>query len=204
MIVGQGASARPDGDAVLALAAQAAQKLGGLSDGWNGFSVLHTAAARVGALDLGFTPAAGGLDAQAMAKAGALDLDLQPRRRRNRHRAGRLRGLYRHAWRPRRASRRRHPAGGGLHRKIGPLCEYGRPRAARLARRLPAGRGPRGLGDPARAVGAFSAMPLPFNSLAELRRQARRRASALRAHRSDRAGIACRHRRGSPVIRRSP
>ncbi|MBG0798551.1 NADH-quinone oxidoreductase subunit G [Methylocystis sp. L43] len=74
VIVGQGALARDDGEAALTLAAQAAQRLGGLSDGWNGFSVLHTAAARVGALDLGFTPGAGGLDARAMAKAGALDL----------------------------------------------------------------------------------------------------------------------------------
>jgi NADH-quinone oxidoreductase subunit G len=74
VIVGQGALARDDGEATLTLAAQAAQNLGGLSDGWNGFSVLHTAAARVGALDLGFTPGAGGLDAPAMAKAGALDL----------------------------------------------------------------------------------------------------------------------------------
>lgn len=74
VIVGQGALSRPDGDAILALAAQAAQKLGGVSDGWNGFSVLHTAAARVGALDLGFTPAQGGLDVQHMAKSGAMDL----------------------------------------------------------------------------------------------------------------------------------
>jgi NADH-quinone oxidoreductase subunit G len=74
VIVGQGALARDDGEAALTLAAQAAQSLGGLSDGWNGFSVLHTAAARVGALDLGFTPGAGGLDARAMAKTGALDL----------------------------------------------------------------------------------------------------------------------------------
>jgi NADH-quinone oxidoreductase subunit G len=74
VIVGQGALARDDGEAALTLAAQAAQRLGGLGDGWNGFSVLHTAAARVGALDLGFTPGAGGLDARAMAKAGALDL----------------------------------------------------------------------------------------------------------------------------------
>jgi NADH-quinone oxidoreductase subunit G len=73
-LVGQGALARPDGEAVLALAAQAAQKLGGVGDGWNGFSVLHTAAARVGALDLGFTPEAGGLDAAQMAKGGATDL----------------------------------------------------------------------------------------------------------------------------------
>jgi NADH-quinone oxidoreductase subunit G len=74
VIVGQGALARDDGEAALTLAAQAAQNLGGLGDGWNGFSVLHTAAARVGALDLGFTPGAGGMDARAMAKAGALDL----------------------------------------------------------------------------------------------------------------------------------
>ena len=74
VIVGQGALSRDDGEAALTLAAQAAQRLGGLGDGWNGFSVLHTAAARVGALDLGFTPGAGGLDARAMAKAGALDL----------------------------------------------------------------------------------------------------------------------------------
>jgi len=74
VIVGQGALARPDGGAILALAAQAAQKLGGVSDGWNGFSVLHTGTARVGALDIGFTPAQGGLDAAHMAKAGAMDL----------------------------------------------------------------------------------------------------------------------------------
>ncbi|MBI5314269.1 MAG: NADH-quinone oxidoreductase subunit G [Methylocystis sp.] len=74
VIVGQGALARDDGEAALTLAAQAAQRLGGLGDGWNGFSVLHTAAARVGALDLKFTPGAGGLDVRAMAKAGALDL----------------------------------------------------------------------------------------------------------------------------------
>ena len=36
--------------------------------------MLHTAAARVGALDLGFVPGQGGLDAQHMAKSGALDL----------------------------------------------------------------------------------------------------------------------------------
>ena len=74
VLIGQGALARPDGGALLSLAAQAAQKLGGASAEWNGFSVLHTAAARVGALDLGFTPAPGGLDAQSMAQAGALDL----------------------------------------------------------------------------------------------------------------------------------
>jgi NADH-quinone oxidoreductase subunit G len=43
-------------------------------EGWNGFNVLHTAAARVGGLDLGFVPGKGGLDAQAMVQKGALDV----------------------------------------------------------------------------------------------------------------------------------
>jgi NADH-quinone oxidoreductase subunit G len=74
VLVGQGALARPDGDAILALAAQAAEKHGGLNEGWNGFSVLHTAASRAGALDLGFTPGAGGLAATEFVEKGALDL----------------------------------------------------------------------------------------------------------------------------------
>jgi len=73
-LVGQGALARDDGFAVLAFAAKAAVALGGVKDGWNGLSVLHTAASRVGGLDLGFAPRQGGLDAQAMAKSGALDV----------------------------------------------------------------------------------------------------------------------------------
>ncbi|PWB81962.1 MAG: NADH-quinone oxidoreductase subunit G, partial [Methylocystaceae bacterium] len=74
VLIGQGSLTRADGRAILALAAQAAERHGGLAEGWNGFSVLHTAAARVGALDLGFTPGQGGLDAEHIAKAGALDL----------------------------------------------------------------------------------------------------------------------------------
>jgi NADH-quinone oxidoreductase subunit G len=73
-ILGAGAFARPDGEAVLALAAKAALSLGLVNDGWNGFNVLHTAASRVGGLDLGLVPGEGGLDALRMAKAGALDL----------------------------------------------------------------------------------------------------------------------------------
>jgi NADH-quinone oxidoreductase subunit G len=74
VIVGQGALSRPDGLAILALAAQAARAIGAVAEGWNGFSVLHTAAARVGALDLGFVPGDDGLDARAMRQAGALDV----------------------------------------------------------------------------------------------------------------------------------
>jgi NADH-quinone oxidoreductase subunit G len=61
---------RPDGLAVLSLAAQAAQTFGAVAEGWNGFSVLHTAAARVGALDLGFVPGEGGLTAAQMTQGG--------------------------------------------------------------------------------------------------------------------------------------
>jgi NADH-quinone oxidoreductase subunit G len=74
LLIGQGALAREDGLAVLALAAKAALVQGAVKEGWNGFGVLHTAAARVGGLDLGFVPGEGGLDAPAMAKAGALDV----------------------------------------------------------------------------------------------------------------------------------
>jgi len=73
-ILGAGAFARPDGAAVLSLAAKAALSLGVVKDGWNGFNILHSAAARVGGLDLGLVPGQGGLDALAMSKAGALDL----------------------------------------------------------------------------------------------------------------------------------
>jgi NADH-quinone oxidoreductase subunit G len=73
-ILGAGAFARSDGEAVLSLAAKAALSLGVIKDGWNGFSVLHSAASRVGGLDLGFAPGQGGLDAPAMAAAGGLDL----------------------------------------------------------------------------------------------------------------------------------
>ncbi len=74
LVFGAGAFARADGEAILALAAKTALSLGVVKDGWNGFNVLHTAASRVGGLDLGLVPGEGGLDAAAMAKAGALDV----------------------------------------------------------------------------------------------------------------------------------
>src|SRR5215211_355849 len=74
VLVGQGGVARPDGAAVAALAARIAHAVGAVKDGWNGFSVLHTAAARVGALDLGFVPGEGGRTALEMIEPGALDV----------------------------------------------------------------------------------------------------------------------------------
>src|SRR5262249_2920179 len=41
VLLGAGALARPDGAAVVALAARAATALGAVKDGWNGLSVLH-------------------------------------------------------------------------------------------------------------------------------------------------------------------
>jgi NADH-quinone oxidoreductase subunit G len=73
-LIGQGVLARPDGRAILALTAKAACSVGAIKDGWNGFGVLHSAASRVGALDLGFVPGAGGLDAHAMAAPRATDI----------------------------------------------------------------------------------------------------------------------------------
>jgi NADH-quinone oxidoreductase subunit G len=73
IIVGQGALRRPDGRAVLSLAARIASSAA-VAEGWNGLCVLHTAAARVGGLDIGFVPGEGGLAAPAMAAPGALDL----------------------------------------------------------------------------------------------------------------------------------
>src|SRR5208337_2529882 len=73
-IVGAAAFARPDGAAVLASLVKAALAAGVVKDGWNGFNVLHSAASRVGGLDLGLVPGDGALDAPSMVKAGALDV----------------------------------------------------------------------------------------------------------------------------------
>jgi len=74
IILGAGATARDDGAAVLKLAAEIGAKAGVVKAGdapWNGWNVLHHAAGRVGALDLGFVPGEGGLDARAMLAEGA-------------------------------------------------------------------------------------------------------------------------------------
>ncbi|MGI9371328.1 MAG: NADH-quinone oxidoreductase subunit NuoG [Hyphomicrobiales bacterium] len=86
IIVGQGALARDDAKAVLATILKAAHSLGVIRDDWNGFNVLHTAAGRVGALDLGFVPGEGGkstgemlTDCEVLFLLGADELDMTKR-----------------------------------------------------------------------------------------------------------------------------
>ena len=129
-------------------------------DDWIGLSILHTAASRVGGLDIGFVPGEGGHRHAGMMLAPATEprRAVPARRRRGRPcRDGRVRRLYRHARRCRRAPRRRDPARRRLHRKIRHLGQHRGPRADRQPRRLPAGRRARGLVDPARALRRRSA-----------------------------------------------
>ena len=77
IIVGMGALARPDGAAILGRAHEIADTYGVVAGDWNGFNVLHTAAARVAGLDLGLTPGRGQMDVAGMykaAEAGKLDV----------------------------------------------------------------------------------------------------------------------------------
>ncbi|MET3925320.1 NADH-quinone oxidoreductase subunit NuoG [Devosia sp. 2618] len=66
VIVGEGAATAD----VLAAAAKLATGNAEIAEGWNGFAVLHNAAARVGALDIGFVPAKGAADTAAMLSGG--------------------------------------------------------------------------------------------------------------------------------------
>jgi NADH-quinone oxidoreductase subunit G len=71
-LIGQGAVARKDGQGILSVFAKAAVSSGVIADSWNGFSMLHTAASRVGALDVGAVPGERGLTAVQMAEQNAL------------------------------------------------------------------------------------------------------------------------------------
>ncbi len=70
IIVGQGAIARTDGAAVLAACWKLAAQTGALAPDWHGFNMLHIAAGRVGALDLGFLPGPNGKNLDAMMGGG--------------------------------------------------------------------------------------------------------------------------------------
>ena len=162
IIVGAGALARPDGAAVAALAAKAAIELGAVKEGWNGYCVLHTAASRVGALEIGFVPGEGALNAAAMAKEGALDvlfllgadeIDVPPgafvvyigtHGDNGAHRADVI------------LPGAAYPEKSGLYVNTEGRVQMCEPRE------LPAGRCPRGLVDPARAVRSARARSCPM------------------------------------------
>jgi len=77
LILGTGALRRADGPAIHALARQLAESFNLIQDDWNGFNVLHTAAARVAGLEMGFLPGQGGrgtADIHAAASAGQIDI----------------------------------------------------------------------------------------------------------------------------------
>ena len=82
LILGMGALTRDDGAAVLAIAKSIADGCGMIKDAsedseaWNGFNVLHTAASRVAALDMGFVPGEGGRDVAGI-QAGATSGDIK-------------------------------------------------------------------------------------------------------------------------------
>jgi NADH-quinone oxidoreductase subunit G len=82
VIVGEGAVShgaawnKQIGRDVIALASKAAM-LGEIAEGWNGYAMLHNAASRVGGIDIGFTPHAGGVCSADQVKAageGKLDV----------------------------------------------------------------------------------------------------------------------------------
>ena len=83
MIVGEAAVShgaawsKQIGRDVIALAAQAATMSPNIAEGWNGFALLHHAAGRVGGIDIGFVPHDGGVcsaDQIKLAGQGTLDV----------------------------------------------------------------------------------------------------------------------------------
>lgn len=66
IIVGQGAFNGVDGAAILNVIGKLAKTIGAVHENWNGVNILHTAAARVGGLDMGFLPGEGGKDVEAI------------------------------------------------------------------------------------------------------------------------------------------
>jgi NADH-quinone oxidoreductase subunit G len=79
LIIGQAALTHPDSAHILSAARSIADKFGFTTDGWNGFNVIHSAAGRVGALDVGFTTSNGLSDikhAKVVFNLGADEMDL--------------------------------------------------------------------------------------------------------------------------------
>ena len=144
LILGRGALARPDGAAVLAAAWQVAARHNMLRPDWHGFNLLHLFGGQVAPLELGFAappdlPQQGVPQALWLLGADGFDTARIP--------AEHLRHLPGPPRRGGGGAGRRDPARRGLHREGGDLGEHGGARAARPPRRVPAGRGARGLED---------------------------------------------------------
>ena len=69
MIIGQGALRGDKGEDFLNLCIELAHKYNFLKDEWNGFNVLHTAASRPGAMEIGFLPGKKGKDLDQIIKS---------------------------------------------------------------------------------------------------------------------------------------
>jgi len=76
IIIGQGALSGADGAAILNAVGELAKTVGAVHENWNGVNILHTAAARVGGLDMGFVPGEGGKDvAEVLKRAESNGMD---------------------------------------------------------------------------------------------------------------------------------
>jgi NADH-quinone oxidoreductase subunit G len=144
IIVGQAALRRADGAAILAAAWKLAAEVGALTAEWHGFNVLHTAAARVGGLDLGFVPGTGGKSVAGMLGGGVDLLWLLGADEIDTSKITHATFVVYQGHHGCHSSRRR------LYREERHLREYRGAGAARSDRRLSSRRGPRGLEDPAR------------------------------------------------------
>ena len=77
MIIGQGALLGSHGEDFLNLCINLAHKYNFLTDGWNGFNVLHNAASRPGAMSIGFLPGDLGKSTEEIIKScNSNDLDV--------------------------------------------------------------------------------------------------------------------------------
>lgn len=70
IIIGHGVLTRPDASAIYDACKKLAVQTGAIAEGWNGLNILHTAASRVGALELGFLPGTRGRNASGMLRGG--------------------------------------------------------------------------------------------------------------------------------------
>ena len=69
IIIGMGALIQKDGFEIMDKLRELSEKTGVVKKGWNGFNVLHYAAGRTGALDVGFLPGKTGLNASKIYEA---------------------------------------------------------------------------------------------------------------------------------------